>query len=464
MQILEDQQHRLAHGQADQLLDQRIQGPLLLQIRAQGQGRVAIVEGDRQKGGEQRPELGAGVGGLAQQPFQLVQPELRRIGRIEAGDPLQPLDDRVERIVGVEPGAVKAHAGMRLRAQPLADRLGEARLADAGLAADQDDLALALLGLLPQAEQQAKLVLASDQGGQAAAVQRLEAALGAADREHAPGLDRLIEALEPVLAEIGVGEEAADQLVGGRGNHDLAGLGQGLEPGGEMRGGADHGLFGRGALADQVADHDPAGGDADPDLQGRTARRPQLGHGLDQLERRAQRPFGVILMRPRIAEIGQDAIAEEAGDVAAEAVDHRSADILIGANDLAQLLGIELERQGGRADQIAEQDRELPPLGALRRDRRRARPHGLACRRCGRQRRDRLAQPDPIADREPQIGQVALAEVGQNVEGDVMGEQGVGMPAEAVLLEPFPKCHVAAHGCPSLGRSREHTSIPAARL
>ena len=37
--------------------------------------------------------------------------------------------------------------------------------------------------------------------------------------------------------------------------------------------------------------------------------------------------------------------------------------ILIAADQLAQILRIEAARQLGRADQIAEQDRQLPPLG-----------------------------------------------------------------------------------------------------
>jgi hypothetical protein len=40
---------------------------------------------------------------------------------------------------------------------------------------------------------------------------------------------------------------------------------------------------------------------------------------------------------------------------------------VVAADDLAQILGIEAGRQGRRADQIAEHDRQLPALGLARR-------------------------------------------------------------------------------------------------
>ena len=74
----------------------------------------------------------------------------------------------------------------------------------------------------------------------------------------------------------------------------------------------------RRALADQLADHDQAGRDADPRRE-RHARAAWLEprHRLDQLEPGAHRPLGVVLVRLRPAEVGEHAIAHVLGDVAA---------------------------------------------------------------------------------------------------------------------------------------------------
>ena len=83
----------------------------------------------------------------------------------------------------------------------------------------------------------------------------------------------------------------------------------------------------------------------------------QTSHLCDQREPGAHRPLGVVLVRPRPTEIGDHAVAQELGDVAVEARDHLRAGRLIGAHDLAQVLGIEPGRQLCRAHQVAEQHR-----------------------------------------------------------------------------------------------------------
>ena len=75
------------------------------------------------------------------------------------------------------------------------------------------------------------------------------------------------------------------------------------------------------------------------------------------------RPLGLVLVRLRPAEIGEHAVAHVLGDVAAPALDHLGAAVLIRADHLAHVLGIEPRRKLGRADQVDEQHRQLPPLG-----------------------------------------------------------------------------------------------------
>ena len=91
----------------------------------------------------------------------------------------------------------------------------------------------------------------------------------------------------------------------------------------------------------------------------RAARASPLG----EFEPRPHGPLGLVLVCPRPAEVGEHAVAHELRDVALVAADHLAADILIASDHLAHVLGIELGRQRGRADQIDEHHRQLPPLG-----------------------------------------------------------------------------------------------------
>ena len=73
---------------------------------------------------------------------------------------------------------------------------------DARLTGQQDDLALAVLGLLPAAQQQRDLLVAADQRRQARRLPRLEAPFGLTLACDPPGGERLGEALEPPGPEV----------------------------------------------------------------------------------------------------------------------------------------------------------------------------------------------------------------------------------------------------------------------
>ena len=122
--------------------------------------------------------------------------------------------------------------------------------------------------------------------------------------------------------------------------------------------------------ADEIADHDKPGGDADAHLQRRAGRGCELRHRLDQRQPGAHGALGVMLVGLGIAEIGQHPVAHVLGDEPAGLGDLLGAAAVIGADDLAHVLGIEPSRQRGRADEVAEHDRELAALDTgWRRDR-----------------------------------------------------------------------------------------------
>ena len=174
-----------------------------------------------------------------------------------------------------------------------------------------------------------------------AASKRLSVTADAFDRE---GLDRLGEALQRLPAEVAQPEQVADQAAGGAGEDDLPGFRKSLQARREVGGLADHRLLLRRAHADQIADDDKPGGNADADGEPLRSTGLQARHRRFYLQPRPHRPLGVVLMRPRIAEIGQHPVAHEFGDKAVIARDDAGNGVLIGADLLAQFLGVEPHR------------------------------------------------------------------------------------------------------------------------
>ena len=141
-----------------------------------------------------------------------------------------------------------------------------------------------------------------------------------------------------------------------------------LQPRREVRRLADDVALLRLAGADQFADDDQAGGDADADLVAAVGDDSCATASISA-SAGAHRIFGVGLAGLGIAEIDQHAVAHIFGDIAAEAGDHLGGAFVVGGDDLAQIFRIEPGRERGRADQIAEHHRELAALGGMRRAR-----------------------------------------------------------------------------------------------
>ena len=80
----------------------------------------------------------------------------------------------------------------------------------------------------------------------------------------------------------------------------------------------------------------------------------------------------IVLVRLRIAEIGKEPVAHESGDVPAHVSDRRGTGTLECTDHFAQVLGIELDPQSRRTDEIAKENRHLSPFGLRLRQGRRA--------------------------------------------------------------------------------------------
>jgi hypothetical protein len=210
--------------------------------------------------------------------------------------------------------------------------------------------------------QQGALRRPPDEVGEPAA-RRLEAALRHGDVFDHEGLDWLGKALGCLPAEVAQPEQIADEAASGAGEDDLPGFRKRLQARREIGGLTCDRLLLRRALADQIADDDQPGGNADADGEPLRSAGLEPRHGRFYFEPRPHRPLGVVVMRPRIAEIGQYPVAHVFGDKAVIARDDGGDGVLIGSDLLAQFLGVKPHRQGRRADEIAEHHCQLPPLG-----------------------------------------------------------------------------------------------------
>jgi hypothetical protein len=83
-------------------------------------------------------------------------------------------------------------------------------------------------------------------------------------------------------------------------------------------------------------------------------------------ERRAHGALGVVLLRPRIAEERHEPIAESLEDMPAVRRHRLGRRIEIDADQVAQVLGVELRSKGRRADEIAEHEGDRAALGGTR--------------------------------------------------------------------------------------------------
>jgi hypothetical protein len=211
------------------------------------------------------------------------------------------------------------------------------------------------------AKQQVNLFLTPDQRCERRPVQRLEPALDAALADHLVGVHRLRKALHLDSAEIATLEEIAEQPPRLWPDHDRAGFGKSLQAGSEVWRFAYHPALLSFAGGDQVADDDLPGANADADLQRLGSW--ELPDTVNQSQAGAYGLLGVVLVRLRITEVHQHAIAHVLGDKAIETGDRIGDAAMIGTNDLAQVLGIPVRCKRRRADQIAEQHGKLPAFG-----------------------------------------------------------------------------------------------------
>jgi len=214
-----------------------------------------------------------------------------------------------------------------------------------------------------------------------------------------------------------------------------------LQPRSQVRGVADDAALLRLPRSDEVADDDQAGRDPDPHAQRRSRRGDEFRRSLDDREPGLHGALGVVFVGLRIAEIGEHPVADVFGDEATVALDRRRAAAMVGADDLAHVLGIEPRGECGRADEIAEHHREMAALGGVLRRRwgRGARRLGWAVRRA--ESGDRLEQAFTVTQGDAKLSEIAFVQVDQNVRADRILAERVLVLTETEAPQPIPDVH-----------------------
>src|SRR5258708_11656159 len=210
-----------------------------------------------------------------------------------------------------------------------------ARLAEACRCGQENELALAILRVVPAALQQADLFGATDELRQTLDYSGIEASPSPAFARDAPQPYRAWNSLEFVPAEVFVVERGAGKTVGQFPDHHGVGRRRRLDPCCQVQCVADGDAFLRRSLADQLADYYQTRGDADPDLQPDRYWQLQRRHRVKQRKSGTNRPFRVILMRFWIAEIDQRSIAHVLGNRTAECTHGADTGLLKRAEDAA---------------------------------------------------------------------------------------------------------------------------------
>ena len=164
-------------------------------------------------------------------------------------------------------------------------------------------------------------------------------------------------------------------------------------------------------------------------------------------ERRPHRAFGVVLLRMRIAEERHQPIAEPLQHMPAKPGHRGGGFVEIGVDEAAPVLRVEPRRERRRTDEVAEHDRDRAALGQ-------SRSRGCRARRVGRDRfgccrgrrrpceaRDRLEQSFAVAERQSELREIALSEIGEHVRVDRVVAKGGLVAAEAETAKPPADVH-----------------------
>src|SRR3984893_11868539 len=228
---------------------------------------------------------------------------------------------------------------------------GEPGLAASGLAREEHQLRPAAGDRVAErARDQADLESASD-ARRAGPCPELP---GRYDLLHgAPYLDERLTAAQRDKAARLVAHHTRRDRIGLWPDQHLAGHGLGLQPAGGVHDVAHRGVV---AAGPQRADQNLTRVDPDAHLDRDAVLDPQLGQGPLHAQRRPHRSFGVVFVGERGTEQGDDGVADDLVDSAAEIGDIAHEPLETPIDELLHVLRVGALRAGREADEIGEQD------------------------------------------------------------------------------------------------------------
>ena len=246
---------------------------------------------------------------------------------------------------------------MRDARKVFAELPDKARLSNPRFPDDEDVLPLAVLRPFPTIDHRRQLGFTPDETRQPPGCD-VEPAVHPARLHHAVQRHRLAHALERLRTAVLDHEHPGHQSVRRGRDRNGVGLGRALHARRDVSGLAED-------LA-AIGNHHRPGVDANPHLQ----TCPIIGgeccvewhHRVHDRKPGANRSLGVVLARGGPAEVDEQPIAKILGNVATEARDGAGGSLLVLRDDLAPLLGVELLREWRRANQVAEENRQMAPL------------------------------------------------------------------------------------------------------
>ena len=89
----------------------------------------------------------------------------------------------------------------------------------------------------------------------------------------------------------------------------------------------------------------------------------QITYGGDKLQPSTHGPLCIVLMGLRVAKVHKHAVAHVLRNEPAEPPHSLSDALLIGGNNLAEVLGVRAPGERRRTDKVGEHHRNLPTLG-----------------------------------------------------------------------------------------------------
>ena len=270
---------------------------------------------------------------------------------------------------------VFTRAGQKGRFQPgaaerRAELVQQAALAHAGVALERERSALATPGRPPGLAEDGALVETVEERRR----RMFEGAVGGPGRlrplpRQFEDAERALDADQRAFADVDEIELEAGEFDGGVADQNFADGCDRLQPSGDVGGLADDGGGFGVAPAPEIGDHDQAAMDADAhrhregELEpGHRQRFVQPGDRALNAEGGGERPPGVVLAGERVAEIGEQTVAEILPDRAFELLDRAGAHFAESHDDGVEVFGLNLGGKPGRADQIAENDGQEPLL------------------------------------------------------------------------------------------------------